>query len=77
MWGVELVQPGGNEPLAIPKVNQVLAEMQQRGVLAGRNSFTVPRLENTLTFAPPLVITPAEVDQVVNVLGEALAVVGG
>ncbi|MHB1132018.1 MAG: aminotransferase family protein [Chloroflexota bacterium] len=75
MWGVELVQPGGREPLAIPQVNRVLAEMQARGVLAGRNSSTVPRLENTLTFAPPLVITPAEIDQVVGVLGEAIAAV--
>jgi taurine-pyruvate aminotransferase len=77
MWGVELVVPGGIEPLPAARVNQALAEMQKRGVLAGKNSSTVPRLENVLTFAPPLIVKPEEVDQILATLGEAVQVVQG
>ena len=76
MWGVELVKAGGKEP-APRAANQVLAEMQQRGVLGGRNSATVPGLENVLTFAPPLVVKPGEIDRIVDVLGESVAAVTG
>ncbi|MCL4465810.1 MAG: aminotransferase class III-fold pyridoxal phosphate-dependent enzyme [Chloroflexi bacterium] len=77
MWGVELVLPGGLEPLPAAKVNQVLAELQKRGVLAGKNSSTVPRLENVLTFAPPLIVKSEEIDQIVGTLGEAVQAVQG
>ena len=76
MWGVELVRPGSKEPMP-QAVNQVLAEMQKRGVLAGKNSATVPHLENVLTFAPPLVVKPEEIDRIVGALAESLGAVQG
>ena len=52
-----------------------MAEAQARGVLVGKNVSTVKRLECTITLSPPLVITQAEVERVVNVLDEALGTV--
>jgi adenosylmethionine-8-amino-7-oxononanoate aminotransferase len=75
LCGVELAVPGTTEPLAADKVNKVMAEAQARGVLVGKNVSTVKRLECTITLSPPLVITQAEVERVVNALDEALATV--
>jgi adenosylmethionine-8-amino-7-oxononanoate aminotransferase len=77
LCGVELAVPGTTEPLAADKVNKVMAEAQARGVLVGKNVSTVKRLECTITLSPPLVITQAEVERVVNVLDEALGTMRG
>ncbi len=73
--GVELAVPGTTEPLAAEHVNQVMREVQARGVLLGKNSSTVRRLESVLTFAPPLVLTQAEVEKIVAALDGALGTV--
>mgnify|MGYP005845224399 CR=1 FL=1 len=75
IWGVELVRPGTLEPLPAAQVNQVLGEAQRRGLLLGKNTATVPRLECVLTIAPPLIIAADEVDRLVDVLDGALATV--
>jgi adenosylmethionine-8-amino-7-oxononanoate aminotransferase len=75
IWGVELVVPGTKDALPAAKVNQVMAEAQNRGLLLGKNSATVPHLECVLTISPPLVITSAEVDRIVNTLDEAIGAV--
>jgi len=73
--GVELAVPGTTEPLAAEHVNQVMREVQARGVLLGKNSATVRRLESVLTLAPPLVLTQAEVEKIVAALDGALGTV--
>jgi adenosylmethionine-8-amino-7-oxononanoate aminotransferase len=73
--GVELAVPGTTDPLAIHTVNKVIAAAQERGVLLGKNSATVPRLECVLTLSPPLVITADEVDRIVTALDGALGTV--
>ena len=73
LWGLDLAKPGTRDPLPIAKVNAVIAAAQQRGVLVGRNSGTVPRYECVVTISPPLVITAEEVDRLVAVLDESLA----
>lgn len=75
IWGLELVVPGTREPLPIPKVGQVMAEAQKRGLLVGKNVATVARLETVITLAPPLVITAEEVDRAASILDEAIAAV--
>ncbi len=72
LYGLELVQPGSRDPLPVPQVNRAIAAAQKRGLLIGRNSATVPRLECVLTISPPLVITPAEVDRIVETVDAAL-----
>ena len=75
LCAVELALPGTTDPLAADKVNQVMAEAQKRGVLVGKNVSTVKRLECTITLSPPLVITQAEIERIVNALDEALGTV--
>ncbi len=76
LWGIELTEPGTTEPLPAAQVNRVIAAAQERGVLIGKNSATVPRLECTLTLSPPLVITPEEIDRIVAALDGALSEIG-
>ena len=74
--GIELAQPGTTDPLPAEQVNRVIAAAQQRGVLVGKNSATVPRLECVITLSPPLVITGAEIDRIVEALDAALGEIG-
>jgi len=75
LWGLELVLPGTRDPLPTAKTKQVAAEAQQRGLLVGTNTATVPRLENVITIAPPLIVSEAQIDRLVNTLDEALGAV--
>ncbi len=75
LCGVELAVPGTTDPLAAELVTKVIGEAQARGVLVGKNVSTVKRLECTITLSPPLVITQAEIERIVNALDEALGTV--
>jgi 4-aminobutyrate aminotransferase len=69
MIGVELVRDRTTKERAAAERDQVVQEMFKRGVLilgAGRNA---------VRFAPPLVITTAEADAIVDVFDEALQAV--
>ena len=74
--GIELAHPGTTDPLPAEQVNRVIAAAQRHGVLVGKNSATVPRLECVLTLSPPLVITAEEIDRIVAALDAALSEVG-
>lgn len=67
MLGAEFVTPDGEPAGAL--LDEVLEELKDRGVLAGK---TGPG-RNVLTLMPPLVITDAEIDEVLATLGEVLA----
>jgi taurine-pyruvate aminotransferase len=75
LCGVELAVPGTTDPLPAEQVNQVIAEAQKRGVLVGKNTSTVKRLECVITLAPPLVATDADIERIVDVLDAALGTV--
>jgi taurine-pyruvate aminotransferase len=75
LCGVELAVPGTTDPLPAEQVNQVIAEAQKRGVLVGKNTSTVKRLECVITLAPPLVATDADIERIVDVLDAALGMV--
>ena len=74
--GIELAEPGTTNPLPADQVNRVIAAAQQNGVLVGKNSATVPRLECVITLSPPLVITAEEIDRIVAALDSALGEIG-
>ncbi len=76
LCGIELAEPGTTDPLPAAQVNRVIAATQERGVLIGKNSATVPHLECTLTLSPPLVVTPEEIDRIVAAIDGALETVG-
>jgi 4-aminobutyrate aminotransferase len=70
MIGVELVRDRQTKERATTERDRVVQEMFSRGVLilgAGRNA---------IRFAPPLVISKAQADVVVDIFDQALAVVG-
>jgi 4-aminobutyrate aminotransferase len=68
MVAVELVRPGTREPN--PDAAAVVLEAaKRRGLLVGQGGLA----GNVIRIAPPLSVSPAEVDQALGVLGEALA----
>jgi adenosylmethionine-8-amino-7-oxononanoate aminotransferase len=74
MCGIDLVQPGTRDPL--PAVaSQVAREAQARGLLVGQNWATVPRLESVVSVGPALIVSPSEIDRVIEVLDAALSTV--
>jgi 4-aminobutyrate aminotransferase/4-aminobutyrate aminotransferase/(S)-3-amino-2-methylpropionate transaminase len=69
MVGVELV--GSGKAPATKETDLILEYMKDRGVLIGKTGAA----RNVLTFQPPLIITKAEVDEVIDVLDNALTYV--
>ena len=71
IWGVELVEEDG-APLGNDAVGRILRYAREEGVILGKNAGIADGPSNTITISPPLVITGAEADRVVEVLGAAL-----
>ncbi len=69
MLGAELVNQG-KEP-ATKQTDIILEYMKDRGVLIGKTGAG----RNVLAFQPPLIITRDNIDEVIDVLGEALSYV--
>lgn len=67
MLGMELVDPDGAPASLV--MDTILEELKDRGVLAGK---TGPG-RNVLTLMPPLVITAAEIDFLLNTLDSVMA----
>ena len=73
LMGVELVaDKATKEPLGDAEMLAILGRCKQAGVILGRNGNTVPGLCNILIIAPPLVVTQAEIDHIVEALVFAL-----
>ncbi|MEC9104010.1 MAG: hypothetical protein VX878_09380, partial [Pseudomonadota bacterium] len=56
---------------------RVVAECDARGVILGMTNRSLPGLNNTICLSPALTVTAEEIDQIAEVLDQALAVVGG
>ncbi len=69
MLGAELVKQD-KEP-ATKQTDIILEYMKDRGVLIGKTGAG----RNVLAFQPPLIITKDNIDEVIDVLGEALSYV--
>ncbi len=75
--GVELVKDRERkEPISAPHMQGVLDFCREKGVIVGR-SVAGRQYSNTITLAPPLVLTRAEVDRIVEVLDQACTWLGG
>ena len=67
--GLELVEDRETKvPLNDKRVASIVSDCFSRGLIIGRNSNTIPSRTNVILIAPPLVITEAEVDQIVEML---------
>ena len=71
--GIELVaDKETKEPLAGEKVGAVVSRCLELGTIIGRNGSTIPGLSNVLIIAPPLILTKADADLIVDNLKQAL-----
>ena len=72
--GIELVAEAGTRtPAARADSVAIMGAAQRRGLLLGRNADTAAGLDNVVAVAPPLSLTDADVDHIVEVLGESFA----
>lgn len=71
--GAELVADRGTkDPVAEKQVGAVLAECLAQGVIIGATNRSLPGLNNTLCFAPPLIATSDDIDAVTAAVDTAL-----
>ena len=76
--GAELVADRATrEPLPEKMVQAVVADCLAQGVIIGASNRSMPGYNNTLLFAPALIATKDDLDQVVGAVGKALAKVVG
>jgi taurine-pyruvate aminotransferase len=72
--GIELVADQATRAPAERTVSAgIVAAAQQRGLLVGRNVDTAAGLDNVVALAPPLSLTDADADHIVDVLGAVFA----
>jgi taurine-pyruvate aminotransferase len=72
--GAELVADRATrEPLEEKKVQAVVADCMAQGVIIGASNRSMPGLNNTLLFAPALIATKGDLDEVVAAVDGALA----
>jgi taurine-pyruvate aminotransferase len=76
--GAELVADRGTkEPLDEKKVMAVVADCMAQGVIIGASNRSMPGFNNTLLFAPALIATTDDLDQIVAAVDGALGRVCG
>ncbi|GFE62983.1 aminotransferase family protein [Litoreibacter roseus] len=76
--GAELVNDRKTkEPLHEKQVQAVVADCMAQGVIIGATNRSVPGMNNTLCFSPPLISTPDNIDHLTNAVDEALGRVTG
>ena len=72
--GIELVADQATRaPAAGAVTGGIVKAAQQRGLLVGRNVDTAAGLDNVIALAPPLSLTDADLDHIVDVLGAVFA----
>jgi taurine-pyruvate aminotransferase len=72
--GIELVADQATRaPVERAVSAGIAAAAQQRGLLVGRNVDTAAGLDNVIALAPPLSLTDADVDHIVETLGAVFA----
>ncbi len=65
--GIELVEDKSTKaPASEQAMGAVMARIAERGVLVGKTTRSFPTLNNTINIAPPLIVTKADVDEIVD-----------
>jgi taurine-pyruvate aminotransferase len=76
--GAELVADRGTkEPADEKKVQAVVADCMQQGVIIGATNRSVPGFNNTLCLSPALIATADDIDQITDAIDGALGRVFG
>ncbi|HBM60498.1 aspartate aminotransferase family protein [Salipiger marinus] len=72
--GAELVADRETRaPLHEKQVAAVVADVNRQGVIIGMTNRSIPGLNNTLCFAPPLIVTKDDVDEIITAVDNALS----
>jgi 4-aminobutyrate aminotransferase len=69
MIGIELVEPGGDEP-SVRAAVKMMEQTRKRGLLVGKGGLN----GNVLRLAPPMTLTEPEADEALEILAESIAV---
>jgi adenosylmethionine-8-amino-7-oxononanoate aminotransferase len=64
LWAFELCQPGGKDPIPPVTMNRLAGTLR-------RHHLHMHKRDNLVYFAPPFVITAAELDEAMAALGRA------
>ena len=76
--GIELVRDRATkEPVSEAEIGAVVAACGAEGVIIGAANRSIPERNNFLCFAPALIVTKAEIDEIANAVDTALAKVFG
>ena len=76
--GAELVQDRADKtPVGEKQIAAIVADCAAQGVILGATNRSVPGFNNTLLFAPPLIATADELDQVTDAVDQAITRVLG
>jgi len=71
--GIELVEDKKTRAPASEKyVNKIVAGTKEEGVLIGKTNRSIPGLNNVVGFAPALIVTKEEIDQIASAVRVAL-----
>jgi adenosylmethionine-8-amino-7-oxononanoate aminotransferase len=71
--GIELVSnKDTKEPIAVEKINSVIARCKEKGLIIGKNGATVAGYNNILTLAPPLMITDEDLQFLIRTVSESI-----
>lgn len=73
--GIEFVlDKKTKEPLPEKEMAAMMKAMVDQGVLVGRTNFSLPGMNNIMNFAPALIITRDQVDQIVSAVKKAIEI---
>mgnify|MGYP003902323439 FL=1 len=76
--GAELVlDRDTKEPVDEKRVGAIVADCMAQGVIIGATNRSLPGYNNTLLFAPPLIATKDDLDQVTDAVDKAITRVMG
>ena len=71
--GAELVEDReSRKPMAEKRVQKVVADCMQQGIIIGATNRSLPGYNNTLCFSPALIATKDDIDQIIASVDEAL-----
>jgi taurine-pyruvate aminotransferase len=69
LMGIELVDnKKTKEPASLSRVNQIIRECREKGLIIGKNGDTVAGFNNVLTLSPPLSSTDEDVEFIIQTL---------
>ncbi|MGJ8604429.1 MAG: aspartate aminotransferase family protein [Marivita sp.] len=72
--GAELVEDRETRaPMAEKRVQKVVGDCMQQGIIIGATNRSLPGLNNTLCFSPALIATKDDIDQIIASVDDALA----